>query len=103
MKIFSLRSVKIHPIGWKYFVKKCEKSSNWMKLFTCGTVSRQAPITAREREERGQARGSGGDGELASEHDARILWFVGVRERNSDRYDYVGLVQKSIHNCVHFI
>jgi hypothetical protein len=31
------------------------------------------------------------------------LWFVGVRERNSDCYEYVGLVQKSIHNCVHFI
>jgi hypothetical protein len=49
-----------------------------MKLFTCGTVFLEAPISARERKgerekRRGQAPGVGGDGELASEHDTRIL------------------------------
>jgi hypothetical protein len=58
--IFLKKWEKIIQLDETIFIKKCEKSSNWMKLFTCGTVSRQAPITAREREERGQARGSGG-------------------------------------------
>ncbi len=101
--IFLKKWEKIIQLDESIVIKKCEKIIQLDEtIYLWNGFPTSSDNRARERRASAGA-GVGGDGDLASEHDARILWFVGVRERNSDCYEYVGLVQKSIHNCVHFI